>query len=76
MLELLQAFNKCSKDFDELKTEKEHRTHHLNQLKNKLEGEHNNLTKDIAELRKTIFESPEYLEKKKQVEERESQKNE
>lgn len=62
LLELLQAYNKCSKDFDELKSEKEQRSNILTQLKNTLFNEHENLKKQIGELSNGIFMSEEYLE--------------
>lgn len=58
MLELTQANNKCSKDYDELKVEKEQRSIALTSLKNKLEAEHSTLNDDIAKLKTAIFDNP------------------
>lgn len=71
LLELLQAYSKSSKDFDELKTEKEGRSNTLTQLKNKLENEQKNLDSDIANLKTSIFKSAEYEKILDQVHENE-----
>jgi chromosome segregation ATPase len=59
LLELLQASVKAQKDFEELTREKEERSTLLTKLKDKLQNEHDNLTKEINALKESIFQSEE-----------------
>mmetsp|Transcript_6103 Transcript_6103/g.12955 ORF Transcript_6103/g.12955 Transcript_6103/m.12955 type:complete len:80 (+) Transcript_6103:522-761(+) len=70
----MQAYNKCTKDFDELKHEKENRTSSLSMLHKNLKSEYDLLTNEIGSLKDNIFHSADYINFKNNVEAKEIEK--